>query len=426
MAELEDDEQPGTGELPAWMTGAGPSTPEEESDSDRPTIGQRIGARPGMYAPPSAPAAEAPPMPPVQFDPNKIPESIRPRAQDPNTVPVPPSGSNNPNLVNLAKQQAQFGTPLNAADPKYKMGTGQRILGSAANFLQGFGRKPFAVTNVGPGATNTRYSRDEATREANLGNVNTQIGTAEKLDSENEKLYRDAIKQAYEGQVGEARKGTVAAQQENADTKATLATTQADLNRARADALDNKTSPEPKTLDEIALALQTAKLKGDKDGVAKYSGALEEIRKARAAERAPKDTTAADIAKALGVAKFRSDEHDKINKEQDAEREKRYSELDKNVTIKYDQTKMAAAKQKVDQDLEAKYSPRHQKADADADQMLGLTKSGASLKTGAAQPSKAASKIDPNNLPKTVMVNGRERKVVGYNQQTKKVQVAPE
>ena len=423
MADMEDDEQPGTGELPPWMIGAGPSTPEEESDSDRPTIGMRIA---GNVPPPSPAPAAAPPMPPVQFDPNKVPASIRPQIQSPSTVPVPPAGANNPNLIDLAKQQAQYGKPLNAADPQYKMGIGTKILGSLGNALSRFGNRNAPVIGVGAGSTNARYARDEAAREGNLQNVNTQIGTQQKLDTENERMYRDAIRQAYEEQVGEARKATGAAQEENAATKATLATTQAALNKARADALDNKTPPEPKTLNEIALALQTARVKGDKDGVAKYSGALEEIRKAKAAERQPKDTSAADIAKALGVAKFRSDEHDKIDKEQDAEREKRYAELDRNVTIKYDQNKMVAAKQKVDQDLETKYAPRHQKADADADQMLGLTKSGTSLKTGATQPSKASSKIDPNNLPKQVMVGGKLRSVAGYNKATKKVILAPE
>jgi hypothetical protein len=49
--------------------------------------------------------------------------------------------------------------------------------------------------------------------------------------------------------------------------------------------------------------------------------------------------------------------------------------------------------------------------------------------TALAAPAAApptASKIDPKNLPKQVMVKGKLRNVVGYNEQTKKVVVAPE
>lgn len=383
-------------------------------------------------APPPDPNP-APAMPSSGFDPSKLPPGLLASPMTPNTVPQPPTGSNNPNLVDLLKQQgANKPVDAKAVDPAtgkpmYKMGTGQRVLGTVGNFLQGFGGKPFTPTYVGPGATNARYSQDVARQQATAGHLGTQIQGQEKLDTENEKMYRDATRQAYEGQVGEARKATAAAQQENADTRKSLEASQAARNDADAELKRTKagTEPEPRTEAEIALALQTAKLKGDKQGIAKYGGALQELAKQKAAGRAPKDTTAADITKALGVAKFRTDEHDKINREQDSEREKRYAELDKDITIKYDPAKMAAAKAKVAQDLEAKYVPRHQKADADSDQMLGLTKSGASLKTGATQPSAGASKIDPNNLPKTVMVNGKERKVVGYNSQTKKVKVAP-
>jgi hypothetical protein len=49
----------------------------QPSRDERPTIGRRIGARPGMYAPPLA-AAAPPPMPKVEFDPSKIPASIPP------------------------------------------------------------------------------------------------------------------------------------------------------------------------------------------------------------------------------------------------------------------------------------------------------------------------------------------------------------
>lgn len=412
----DDDQIPKYGQVP------------EDDAEGRVSIGQLIA---GVKQPSAMPAqpqdADAAPQVKPQFDPKLLPDSVRPPDVTPSEVPAPPTGHNNPNLTDLAKQQAEFGKPLdkNAIDPKtgkpmYKMGIGQRILGTIGNALNGFAGNHAPVVHVGPGATNWRFGRDEATREANLENVNTQIGTQEKLDSENEKMYRDAIRQAYDTQVGEARKGTAAAQQQTADVKDRLAESQRLLNEAKANKADQE--PEPKTEAEIAIAYQNAVMKGDKQKAQVYRGALDELKKQKAAG---KDTSAGDIAKALGVAKFRSEEHDKVNKDQEAERVQRYGDLNKDFAVKYSPEKMAAAKAQIDKDLETKYAPRHQKADQDADQMLDLTKSGGGLKTGG-KPSAAASKIDPNNLPQTVMVNGKSRKVTGWNPQTKKVIVAAE
>lgn len=202
---------------------------EEES---RPTLGARIAGNVPRPAP-AVPPAEVAPQPKFDIDLSKLPPGIAPSMLTPKQVPQPPTGTNNPNLSDLARQQGELGKPL---DPSmYKMGTGQRILGTVANFLQGFGGKPFTPTYVGPGATNGRFARDESMRQGNLANVNTQIGTQEKLDTENEKMYRDAIRQAYEGQVGEARKDTAAAQGENAETKRMLEASQAERNQAMAD-----------------------------------------------------------------------------------------------------------------------------------------------------------------------------------------------
>lgn len=419
MPDFEDDEQ---SPLP-WL--GKPEMPADDDSDMRPSIGDRMAGNVPKPAP--APVdTPAPAMPQVQVDPSKLPSGII-APPTPDQVPKPPTGSNNPNLVDLARQQAQYGKPLdpNAVDPatgksKYKMGVGGKILGSLANFASGFGRNPGQPIYVGPGATNARYSRDEAMREGNLANVNTQIGTQEKLDTTNQKMYEDAIKQAYDTQLGGAREKLGAAAETNAATRAQLEQSQRDLNEARANKAD--TPKEPSNEIELAQALQTAKMKGDKQGVAKYQGALDTLRQLKAAG---KDTSASDVAKALGVAKFRSDEHDKINKEQDSEREKRYSELDKDATVKYSPAKMAAAKAKIDSDLEAKYAPRHQKADTDADQMFSLTKSGKALQSGNTPPSPNRPKTPPK-VGETILVAGKPRKVVGFNPNTKKPIVAPE
>ena len=49
--------------------------------------------------------------------------------------------------------------------PKYRMGTRQRILGTLANFANGFAGHGGSPVYVGPGALNNRYYRDEAYRE---------------------------------------------------------------------------------------------------------------------------------------------------------------------------------------------------------------------------------------------------------------------
>ena len=55
--------------------------------------------------------------------------------------------------------------PLDSGDRKYRMGIGQRILGSLVNFGNGFSRGSLPTVHVGPGAVNSRYYRDERQRE---------------------------------------------------------------------------------------------------------------------------------------------------------------------------------------------------------------------------------------------------------------------
>jgi hypothetical protein len=68
----------------------------------------------------------------------------------------------------------------------YKMGLGQRLLGTASNFLTGFGSGKTPPIYVGPGATNSRFDQDETTREANVARDPTALGEQEKLDTTNQ------------------------------------------------------------------------------------------------------------------------------------------------------------------------------------------------------------------------------------------------
>jgi hypothetical protein len=72
-------------------------------------------------------------------------------------------------LINQADHERQTNqqahAPLDRHDPRYRMGIGQRILGSLVNFGSGFSRNGLPPVNVGPGALNHRYYQDQQQRE---------------------------------------------------------------------------------------------------------------------------------------------------------------------------------------------------------------------------------------------------------------------
>lgn len=353
----------------------------------------RVPTGPSSAGPPSAPAAQppdyaagAPAMPSTGFDPSKLPPGLIASPVTPTQVPKPPTGSGNPNLTDLLKQQAE-NKPIDprATDPAtgksmYKMGVGQRIAGTAANFLQGFGKRPFTPIYTGPGATNGRYDQDVSRQQATAGHLGTQIQGQEKLDTENQKMYEDAIKQAYEGQLGTAREKTAAASEaraaaagELADTKQQLSTSQIELNKARANNADRDKTP----TNDFSGWYTAFKNDNGRNPTAKEIQ-QHEVEKARAG----KDTSGADVQKAIQVSEYKQRQLDVIDRAKESERTRRYAELDKDVTVKYNPQKAAEAKQKVDSDLETKYAPKVQQMSDEADKLLGLTKAGSKLQSG--------------------------------------------
>lgn len=397
---------------------------------------QPLGRRMAPSLPAPEPPAESSAAPNVNipFDMSKMPSGILAPPATPQSIPKPPTGSNNPTLTDLAREQAMYGKPLDPAKvdpatgkPVYKMGTGTRILASLANFASGFDKNHGAPIYVGPGATNARYSRDEAMRERNLTNVNTQIGTQKTLDSENSKLYEDATRQAYEGQLGEARTKTAEASEaraasagELADTKEQLSASQIQLNQARANRADQDKTP----TSEFSGWYSSFKQENKRNPTAKEIQDYE-LQKARAG----KDTSAADTQKAIQVSEYKGRQLEAIDRQKEAERDKRYKEIDGNVTVKYNPDKLAAAKQKVDQDLDTKYAPKVQQMSDEADKMLGLTKAGTKLQASSAtsKPTTAPNVTSkaPPKAGDTIMVAGKPRKVLGFNPTTKKPIVAP-
>ncbi|HEV7674373.1 MAG TPA: hypothetical protein VGQ12_07575 [Candidatus Angelobacter sp.] len=204
---------------------AAPQAPAQPEQQPRPSLGQRIAS--------SGDGAPAP----------TVPGSANPNGGTPLDLssttrqypPAPPSPQQT--YGELMQKRAQIGSPIpirdagGKMDPKYRMGIGARIAGTLANFgsgLSGHG----VVANVGPGATNSRYSQDEAQRQGNVENLDTQIKQQKDLGEENRKLFESANKQAYDQQIGAARGETAAAQQETASARSSLAEEKAKHDRA--------------------------------------------------------------------------------------------------------------------------------------------------------------------------------------------------
>ena len=276
----------------------------EDEQPERPSIGQLIaGVKQPAYMPqagiPDAADVSAPAMPPnarPPLDPNSIPDVIRPKALRPEEIPT--AGSN---LPDLARRQAAVATPINPVDPatgkilpKYRMGTGSRILAALSDFASGFSKNPQQIP-FGPGATNWRFGRDEAARQGQLEGINTEIGTQARLDTENQKQRESLLKQAYQEQLGEKAAALGKAAEENASTRKALESSQAEKNAATAELARTKAgqTPEPKTEVELALAYQTAAAAKDPKA-AIYKGALDALARQKAAG---KDTTASDVLK---------------------------------------------------------------------------------------------------------------------------------
>ncbi len=82
-------------------------------------------------------------------------------------------------LANQTQQEQQVNeekhTSLDSTNPKYRMGIGQRILGSLVNFGNGFSGDKLPNVYVGPGALNRRYYQDEQQREKEAAASDTRL-----------------------------------------------------------------------------------------------------------------------------------------------------------------------------------------------------------------------------------------------------------
>lgn len=103
------------------------------------------------------------------------------------------AGQSTPNPVTVAEEDVSKNstvTPSRDAQgktlPKYRMGIGQRILGTFANFANGFARNGASPVYVGPGALNNRYYQDEQERQQNLAGAKLRLGVLRNEPADNQ------------------------------------------------------------------------------------------------------------------------------------------------------------------------------------------------------------------------------------------------
>lgn len=103
------------------------------------------------------------------------------------------AGQSTPNPVTVAEEDVSKNstvTPSRDAQgktlPKYRMGIGQRILGTFANFANGFARNGASPVYVGPGALNNRYYQDEQEREQNLAGAKLRLAMLKNEPTDNQ------------------------------------------------------------------------------------------------------------------------------------------------------------------------------------------------------------------------------------------------
>ena len=322
----------------------------------------------------------------------------------PTDVPKPPVGQNNQRRIDLLKQMGTLGKPTDpkAVDangkPMYRMSLGQRILGTIGNAATGFGRRGGPITYVGPGATNRQFDVAENQREKTLGGVKEELGEQDKLDTSEEKTYQDAVRQAYEGQLGQKATELGAAAEKNMDIRGQLESSQAEKNAAIAErdrALGRKADQPKQPSNEVEL-VQAFQSETDPKKKAALKGAIDQL---SSLKNAGKDTSAADLAKIIAINNQKQNLIDRVDKEKEAERTRRYAELRKNyqnyqLNDPKTRTEIEQKQAGIDQELETKYSKRTQDASDEADKLFGLTKKGGALKstpTPAAPPQQVSS-----------------------------------
>jgi hypothetical protein len=409
--------------------------PDDEEQQKRLTVGQRIGgAVPDVTPPPK----EQPPQVRPPFDPNLVPESIRPRTMPaPDQIARPPVGVNSQRRLDLMAEESKLNKPTdpgaidpNTGKPKYRMGWGQRLIGTLANAATGFSGRGGPLVYVGPGATNWKYDREENLRGQRLAGVQSDLSEQEKLETSQERSYSDTVKGSYDAAMADARRQLGLAAEENAGTRASLADSQRQLNLARANKADADPSDHRLTLaDEYGLKGQartdyilTGRLPKEMMGAGRQPTELETWMTAFRRDNG-RQPTADEIANRRSN---RASLADRIERDKDTALQRAEDKAAKRIGYlsdplhTFDPTDprpLKVRKQGIYDDLEREKQQIQKEYE---------TRAAANASAGRPPQRNAASKIDPNNLPGRVLVDGRLRTVVGYNSRTGKLIVAPQ
>ncbi|HEV2962485.1 MAG TPA: hypothetical protein VG649_11710 [Candidatus Angelobacter sp.] len=100
-------------------------------------------------------------------------------------------------LGNQAQKERQVNqqarVPVDRHDPKYRMGIGQRILGSLVNFGSGFSNSHLPTVYVGPGAVNRRYYQDQQQREDDAAASDSWLETLDSARTRDEQLHNQLM-----------------------------------------------------------------------------------------------------------------------------------------------------------------------------------------------------------------------------------------
>lgn len=87
------------------------------------------------------------------------------------------------------KVNRETNKPLNPNDRQYRMGIGQRILGSLVNFGNGFSGGRLPTVHVGPGAVNSRYYQDERQRENDVAASDARLKSLQSAQQSTGQLH---------------------------------------------------------------------------------------------------------------------------------------------------------------------------------------------------------------------------------------------
>jgi|GEM_PF-5646735 hypothetical protein len=106
-------------------------------------------------------------------------------------------------LEKEGRHNVEAHTPPDTQDRKYRMGIGQRILGSLVNFAGGFSHNGLPPVYVGPGALNSRYYRDQKRQQDEAERSDARLNSLRRSLEAEETLRQQIIdKQDAESATG--------------------------------------------------------------------------------------------------------------------------------------------------------------------------------------------------------------------------------